>query len=114
MARAAFGAAVGEHGLDHLEVGDGLAELFALSRVTHALLDQALSNADAHRSDMQSAAIQHLHGDAEALALFAEPVLDRYADIVEMDVVDMGALLAHFLFGLADGDTGQIARHQKR
>ena len=44
-----FGAAICEHGLDHLEVGDRLAELFAFGGVAHALLDQALGNADADR-----------------------------------------------------------------
>ena len=92
---------------------DGLAELLALGGIAHALFDQALGDADADRGNVQAAAVEHLHGDAEALALFAQAVFDRHADVVEIDVADMGALLAHLLLGLADRDAVEIARHQE-
>ena len=62
---------------------------------------------------MQAAAVEHLHGDAEALAFLAEAVFERHFDVVEIDVANMGALLAHLLFGLADGDAFEIARHEE-
>ncbi len=67
-----FGLRVREHRLDQLELGDLLAELFALHRVFRGVADEALSHADADRADVDAAAVEHLHGDAEALALLAQ------------------------------------------
>ena len=96
--------AIGDHRLDQLEVGDRLAELLALGGIGDAVGDQPLGDADADRGDVQPAAVEHLHGDLEALAFLAEPVRGRHRHVVEIDVADMGALLAHLLFGLADAD----------
>ena len=62
---------------------------------------------------MQSAAIEHLHGHFEALAFIAKPVLKRYFHIIEVHVANVGALLAHFLLGLANRDALEIARDQE-
>ena len=60
---------------------------------------------------MQAPAIQHLHGDLKALTLLAEHVFSRNPDIVENHVANMRALLAHLLFGLANAQARQVARH---
>ena len=88
--------------LDQLEIADRLAELLALARIRHAFADQPLGDADADGGDVQPSAIEHLHGDLEALALLAQTQARWHARIVEDHVADMGALLAHLLFGLAD------------
>ncbi len=44
------------------------------------------------------------HRDLHAFAFLAQAVGDRHARIVEGDVADVRALLAHLLLGLADGD----------
>ena len=93
---------IGDHRLDQLEIGERLAELLALARISHRVGDQPLGDADADRGDMQPAAIEHPHRDLEALAFLAEPVGGRHRRLVEIDVADMGALLAHLLLGLAD------------
>jgi hypothetical protein len=58
-------------------------------------------------------AVQHPHRESEPLALLAEPVGGRHRYLVEGDIADMGALLAHLLFGLADADARQVGRHQE-
>ena len=62
---------------------------------------------------METAAVQDLHGHLEALALAAQAVFDGHPDIVEDDVADVGALLAHLLLGLADGQARQVALDQE-
>src|SRR4029079_18373348 len=82
--------------------------------IVHALRDQAFGDADADAGDVQTAAIKHLHGDLEALALLAQAQRRRYARIVEVDVTDMGTLLAHLLFRLAHRNALKICRHDER
>ena len=43
----------------------------------------------------------------------AEPVGGRHRRFVEIDVADMGALLAHLLLGLADETPGQVGRDEE-
>jgi hypothetical protein len=62
---------------------------------------------------VQAAAVEHLHGHLEAFAFRAQPVPGRDADIVEDDVVDVGALLTHLLLGLTDRHAGKIARDEE-
>ena len=95
-------------------LGNGFAELLALGRIGDAVGDQPLGHADAHRADMQPAAVEHAHRDLEAFALCAEPVLDRYDHVVEDHVGDLRALLPHLLLGFADRHAGQVARHEER
>jgi hypothetical protein len=85
----------------------GRAELLALRSIGHAVGEQPFGHAHADRRDVQPPAIQHLHGHLEALALLAQAVPGRHADIVEGDVVDVGPLLAHLLLGLADRKPGR-------
>ena len=66
-----LGAAVGEHRLDELELGDRLAELLALDRVAQRVVEHALGDADADGGDVQAALVEHLHRRLEAHALAA-------------------------------------------
>ena len=69
-----LGLAVGQHGLDELELGDGLAELLALDGVARLSRDQPLGHADADGGDVEAAAVQHLHGGLEALRPRLPPI----------------------------------------
>src|ERR1700679_1901547 len=102
-----FRLAIGEHALDQLEIADALAELLALARIGDAFADQPLGDADADAGDMQPPAVEHLHRHLEAFAFRAEPQACRHARILEDHVADVGALLAHLPFRLAD-------RHARR
>ncbi len=96
-----------------MEAGQGLSELLAFAGIGHSIGDQALGDADADAGDVQPAAVQHLHGDLKALALRPQTVFGRYAHPLEIDVADVGALLAHLLFGLAHRQARQVARNQE-
>ena len=66
-----LGLAVGEHRLHELKLGDRLAELLALDRVTQRIGEHALGGADADRRDVQPALVEHLHRRLEAHAFAA-------------------------------------------
>ena len=65
---------------------------------------QALGHTNAHRGNVQTPAVQNLHGDLEALALLAQDIFGRHTDIVEGHVANMRALLTHLFFRFANGD----------
>ena len=93
--------------------GNRLAELLALGGIGNAIGDQPLGNADAHCGDVQPAPVEHAHRDLETLALGAQPVGGGHGHVVEDHVGDLRALLPHLLFGAADAQARQVARHQK-
>ena len=72
-----LGAAVGEHRLDQLMLGDGPAELHAAHGELERVGDEPLGDADAHGGDVEPAAIEHLHGRLEAHALSGRAADDR-------------------------------------
>ena len=100
-----FGAAVGQHRLNQLEVADGLAELPARERMTHRLGYQPVGESAACRRQVEPAAVQHLHGGPEAPALHtADQRIGGNAAVLEDDVTHVPALLAHLVVGLAQMD----------
>ena len=104
-----LGLAVGQHGLHQLEVADALAELLALARVGHRLVEDALRHAAGDRRDVQAAAVEHLHRGLEAQpGLATDDVRGRNMHVVEDHVAGLGAALAHLLVLLAELDAGQV------
>src|SRR4029450_3260872 len=98
-----LGLAVGQHGLDELEVGDRATELLALHRVGEAVADQALGHADADGGDAEAAAVEDLHGGLETLAfLAADELAGGHAAVLEDDVAGVAAALAHLAVDLAE------------
>ena len=77
-----FGLHVGEHPLDGLIVGDGLAEGAALLGVAHGRFQRSLREADRLRGDADAAAIERFERDLQALAFFAEAIFRRDAAIL--------------------------------
>src|SRR5262249_31401914 len=84
------------------------AERLALERITAALVERALDDAGRARRDPRPRAVERLHRDLEAAALFAEQVLLRYAHVLEDDVVGQRRALAHLGFLLADLHAGRV------
>ena len=103
--RVPASALLGEHGLDHLEVGDGLAELAALGGVAHALVNEARGEAHGHGRHVQARMVEGLHRGLEAHALFAaEQRGSRHAAVLEDHVRSVRAAKAHFLVVRRDGE----------
>ena len=84
-----------------LELGDALAELDALLGILDGFLNGALAQAQSLRSDTDTAAVQSLHGDLEALALLAQHTILGDHAILEDQVAGRAAANAHLLLVLA-------------
>ena len=84
-----------------LELGDALAELDALLGILDGLLHGALAQAQSLRSDTDTAAVQSLHGDLEALALLAQHTILGDDAILEDQVAGRGTANTHLLLVLA-------------
>ena len=109
-----FRPGIRQHGLNQLVFDDGLAELFALGGKIHCVFNQSRGHAHTDRRDMQAAPVQHFHGGLETCPFLAtDNVLGGHPAIVENDVAGVGAFLAHFHIGLAAGNAGGIAFHDK-
>ena len=90
------------------------AELLALHGEAQRVLDQTLGHAHAHRGDMQTAPVQHLHGGLETLAfLTADNVLGGHPAVLEGDVANVGAFLAHLHVRLAADQPRRVAFNDK-
>src|SRR5437870_10055098 len=95
---------VREHELDALERGDRLAELLPLLRVPGGRVERRLADADGHRARHRPRHVERAHRDLESLALLAEPLLDRYGAVREVERHGGRAADAHLLLFLADLD----------
>ncbi len=87
-----LGGHVGQAELQGLEFTQGLAELMAGVQVALGAVQGQARPAQRAGGDVQPPAVQAHHGEAETVALVADPVLDRHAAIVEID--DGGGLAA--------------------
>src|SRR5438046_883756 len=72
-----------------------MAEGVALPHVLRGVVEGGLADADGLGADGRPAAIQCGHGDAEPVALAADPVSHGYAHTVEDDFAGRAALDAH-------------------
>ena len=98
---------VGDHELEPLELGDRLAELLPLSRVSDRVVERALGDPQRLGGDPGAGAVEHPHRDAEALALLAEPVLGGDDHVVE---VQLGGVAAADPELAVDGRRGEPGR----
>lgn len=70
--------------LDQLELPDRPAELLARPRVMHDAFHQLPDSPGPSRPHREAAAVENVHGQLEALADFAEHVLNRHRSVVEI------------------------------
>ena len=107
------GVHIGQLELGVLELAQALAELDTLLGVLDGLVDSALAQAQGLRGDADPAAVQGLHGDREALALFAQQVLLGDDAVLKDQVAGGGAADAHLLLVLAGGEAGEALFHNE-
>src|SRR5690606_33280186 len=81
---------VGDLRLDGLERADRRAERVAFPGIRERGVIGGLRDAERLGRDADAAGVQHRHRDAEALTFLAEPVLDRAAVVVQLDLAGRG------------------------
>jgi hypothetical protein len=86
----------------------GCAELLALLGVFDRLVEAALRAAERAGADVEPAAVEPHHRDAEALALGADAILDRHADIVEIHLRGRLRMPAELALLRAEADAGHV------
>ena len=105
------GRHVGEAELQRLEFVEPFAERLALFHVGERLLQRRLCAAERTGGDIEPAAVEPGHRDLEAVALVAEPVRDRHADIVENHGARRLRVPAHLALVGAERNARRVARH---
>ena len=78
------------------------------------VVDGALRDADRLRPDGGPAAVERVHGDREALALLADAVRRRDADLVEHDLAGRAAPHAQLVLVLGDADPPLLLDQEAR
>ena len=91
-----------------LELVDRLAELPALARVGGGVVGRALGDPDGLGGDAEARVVERAERDGEALALGADQVLVRDADVVEDRLAGRRALDAELVLELADAEAGPV------
>ncbi len=104
---------VGQHPLDGLIFGDGLAESFSLLGVAHRGFQRALRQAQRLRCDADAAAVERFERDSQALAFFAQAIFCRDAAILQRNFGGAREVQSHFIFVAADAKAGKIWLDQK-
>ena len=102
-----FGFHVGQLELDALEIGDGLAELLAVLRVSDGLVERELGAAEGAGGDVEAPAIEAGHREAEAVAFLTDPVSCGHAHFVEDDLRRRLTFPAHLAFVGPEGEAGR-------
>ncbi len=108
-----FRRGIGDHPLDRLELGEGLAELPPLLCVGHRRLERSPGDPDRLRGDPDPPPVQRRHGDPEALPLLAQQVPFRDAAIVEGEGDGVGPFQSHLVLRLPDGKSRHARLHEK-
>ena len=100
---------IGQLELGVLELAQATAELDALLGVLDRLVDGALGKTQSLGSNADTAAVEGLHSDLEALAFLTEQVLLGNNAILENEVAGGAAADTHLLLVLAGGEAGEGA-----
>ena len=88
--------------LDRLELRDRLAQGPPLLRVGDRLVERSLREADAHRGDPDSPALERVHELPEAATSLAEEVRLGHPAVLEAERAGVGGVPAHLAVRLAD------------
>ena len=99
-----LGLEVGHLELRVLELADALAELFALLGVLDGLVHSTLGDAEGLAGDTDTATVEGLHGEAEALAQLTQLAVFRDAAVLEDKLGGGAAADTHLLLLLADAE----------
>ena len=102
---------VGELPLNRLIARDRRSERFAIGGVLERSLERGASDPDRLRGDSDPAAVQRFHRDLEALALGADQILARHAQIIEADLRAVRGVDSHLVF---DPRHAPIRAHEYR
>ncbi len=105
-ARVELGPRLRELPLDHLELGERLAELLALLRVRGGGLDGRAAEPDRERADADAAAIEDLPHVAEGGADLADPIGVCDTAVGEHELGCIGSVQSHLLLALAGTKAG--------
>ena len=100
------GVHLGQLELGVLELGDTLTELDTLLGVLDGLLHGALAQTQSLRGDTDTAAVQSLHGDLEALTLLAQHTVLGDDAVLENQVTGGAATDTHLLLVLTLREAG--------
>ena len=95
-------------------VDDLLAELVALGGMLNRLLDRVLHGARQGSGHAETARVQYVHGDLEALAHTDQYVLVWHAHVLEVDLGRVRALDAHLLLGRSVLHPAELPLHYER
>src|SRR3546814_8128632 len=85
---------------------DTLPELLAVPRIGDRLVEAALRAAKRAGADVETAAVEPHHRDAEALAFGADQILRRHADRIEHHLRGRLRMPAELAFLRAEADAG--------
>ena len=105
---------VGDHLLDQLVLADLLAERLALVGVPDRRVEARLGEADGARGNRVPPLVDGAHRDQEALALLADPVLDRDADVLEVDEAGVAGADPQLAVERPGGQPGHAPLHDER
>ena len=87
------------------KLADRLAEGLALVGVLDAGVEAGAGEPDRAGADGEAALVDAAHGDLEALALLADAVLDRDADVVEGELAGVASADAQLALDRAGRET---------
>src|SRR6185437_9197531 len=104
---------VGELELRRLKFRNRLAELLAIFRVGHRLLQCRARRTHGTRADIDAPAVQSHHRDAEAFTFRADAIGDGHTTILEDHLRRGLAVPAHLALLLAERKTGRALLDDK-
>ena len=108
-----LGGHVGELELQRLEILQRPTELAALGEVGLGGFQRQAGAAEGTGGDVEPAAVEPHHGDAEPLALFADPIGRADPDIVEMDHGRRLTAPAHLALLRSEAEARRILLHHQ-
>src|SRR5699024_6245154 len=96
-----------------LHLTDFFAELFSFHYVFYAFVDGAFCQTQSLRSYTNTAAVQCLHCDLEALTFFAQQVFFRDSAVFKDQFACCATTDTHFSFFFTDGEAGCVFFYDK-
>ena len=107
------GGAISQPETHRLVVEDGGAKALALLGIGNRHLQRAARHAHALRGNADAPTLQATQGDLVALALLTQPVLNRNAALVKVDLRRVAAVLTQLVLQAGHPIAWRVGRHQK-
>src|ERR1700676_2349729 len=104
-----FRGHIGQHELNGLKVGNGMAKSRALPRVFQGVLERSLGDAGSLRGDADTPAVERGQGNLVTLTFGAQAIFDGNFAIGKGKLGAGGGVNAEFFFFFADMKTGRAA-----